>query len=579
MNNQAMKLGTKLGLAFFAMVLLTMVVGGFSLSRVASVNSSTEDIATNWLPSIKVLGEVRTFANQMRRVEADHVMAVDAAEMAAMEKRIDELKASLNDAMARYEPMISSDEERSLYSVFRREKEAYLTIQAKLIEVSRGGEKTADQTKAMFRGASRAAFNAMTGEVGKLVELNSKGSEASAAEAKATYQAAIVWASVLILLAVVTAAVLGFVIVRGVKRQLGGEPGDAADLAQRVADGDLSTPIHLEPGDQTSMLAALKRMQESLVTIVTDVRENADGVATASAQIAQGNLDLSSRTEEQASALQQTAASMEQLGSTVKHNAENARQASQLAGGASGVAGQGGTVVSQVVATMKEIDESSKRIADIIGVIDGIAFQTNILALNAAVEAARAGEQGRGFAVVAGEVRTLAQRSAEAAKEIKSLITASVERVGRGSEQVGEAGKKMDEIVSSIRRVTDIMGEISAASQEQSAGVTQIGEAVTQMDQVTQQNAALVEESAAAADSLQTQARRLVAAVSVFKLAGAAHTASHGLRSSAAPEPQPAKKTVVKPSVKKAEAPASGKAPAQQAAEPVKAGSEEWATF
>ncbi|MBL0727257.1 MCP four helix bundle domain-containing protein [Piscinibacter sp. HJYY11] len=574
-----MKLGTKLGLAFFAMVLLTMVVGGFSLSRVASVNSSTEDIATNWLPSIKVLGEVRTFANQMRRVEADHVMAVDAAEMAAMEKRIDELKASLNDAMARYEPMISSDEERSLYSVFRREKEAYLTIQAKLIEVSRGGEKTADQTKAMFRGASRAAFNAMTGEVGKLVELNSKGSEASAAEAKATYQAAIVWASVLILLAVVTAAVLGFVIVRGVKRQLGGEPGDAADLAQRVADGDLSTPIHLEPGDQTSMLAALKRMQESLVTIVTDVRENADGVATASAQIAQGNLDLSSRTEEQASALQQTAASMEQLGSTVKHNAENARQASQLAGGASGVAGQGGTVVSQVVATMKEIDESSKRIADIIGVIDGIAFQTNILALNAAVEAARAGEQGRGFAVVAGEVRTLAQRSAEAAKEIKSLITASVERVGRGSEQVGEAGKKMDEIVSSIRRVTDIMGEISAASQEQSAGVTQIGEAVTQMDQVTQQNAALVEESAAAADSLQTQARRLVAAVSVFKLAGAAHTASHGLRSSAAPEPQPAKKTVVKPSVKKAEAPASGKAPAQQAAEPVKAGSEEWATF
>jgi methyl-accepting chemotaxis protein len=361
----------------------------------------------------------------------------------------------------------------------------------------------------------------MAAELGKLVELNSKGSEVSAARAKETFQSALLWAAVLMLTAVVVGAVLSIVIVRGVKRQLGGEPADAATLAQRVADGDLTSTIHLAHGDQTSMLAALKRMQQSLASIVTEVRANADGVATASAQIAQGNLDLSSRTEEQASALEQTAASMEQLGSTVKHNAENACHASQLAGGASTVAGEGGTVVAQVVATMKEIDDSSKRISDIIGVIDGIAFQTNILALNAAVEAARAGEQGRGFAVVAGEVRTLAQRSAEAAKEIKSLITASVERVGRGSDQVAEAGQKMEEIVSSIRRVTDIMGEISAASQEQSAGVSQIGEAVTQMDQVTQQNAALVEESAAAADSLQTQARRLVQAVAVFKVAGA----------------------------------------------------------
>ncbi len=248
------------------------------------------------------------------------------------------------------------------------------------------------------------------------------------------------------------------------------------------------------------------------------MRNSSDSIATGSAQIASGNADLSQRTEEQASALEETAASMEQLGSTVKANADSAREANQLAISASTVAIQGGEVVGQVVETMKGINDSSKRIADIISVIDGIAFQTNILALNAAVEAARAGEQGRGFAVVASEVRSLAQRSAEAAKEIKVLITASVERVEQGTTLVGQAGTTMVEVVSSIKRVTDIMGEISAASTEQSAGVSQVGEAVSQMDQVTQQNAALVEESAAAAESLKSQAQQLVQAVAVFKI-------------------------------------------------------------
>jgi methyl-accepting chemotaxis protein-1 (serine sensor receptor) len=314
------------------------------------------------------------------------------------------------------------------------------------------------------------------------------------------------------------AGLFGFYMVRSIGRQLGAEPGEAAAVAQSVAAGDLSVRIDLKAGDQTSLMSHLKAMQQSLARVVGNVRSNADGVATASTQIAQGNLDLSQRTEEQASALEETAASMEQLGATVKQNADNARQANQLAQGASVVAVKGGEVVGQVVETMKGINDSSKRIADIISVIDDIAFQTNILALNAAVEAARAGEQGRGFAVVASEVRNLAQRSAAAAREIKSLITASVERVELGNTLVEQAGVTMAEVVSSIKRVTDIMGEISAASTEQSQGVSQVGEAVGQMDQVTQQNAALVEQGAAAAESLKVQAQQLVQAVAVFKL-------------------------------------------------------------
>ncbi len=307
-------------------------------------------------------------------------------------------------------------------------------------------------------------------------------------------------------------------IVRRQLSQLGAEPAQATSLAKSVAQGDLSQPIALRPGDTESMMAHMQEMQHSLAEVVGNVRQSAEGVATASAEIAQGNSDLSMRTEQQASALEQTAASMEELSSTVKQNADNAKQANQLAMSASTVAAKGGEVVGKVVTTMKGINDSSKKIADIISVIDGIAFQTNILALNAAVEAARAGEQGRGFAVVAGEVRSLAGRSADAAKEIKTLITESVERVDQGTALVDQAGVTMTEVVNSIRRVADIMGEISAASVEQSAGVSQIGEAVAQMDQATQQNAALVEQSAAAAESLKEQALQLVEAVAVFKL-------------------------------------------------------------
>ncbi|MDO9196646.1 methyl-accepting chemotaxis protein, partial [Rhodoferax sp.] len=294
---------------------------------------------------------------------------------------------------------------------------------------------------------------------------------------------------------------------------------EALRLAGHIAQGDLTGQIVTRSNDEVGrLMASLADMQGSLSRMVTHVRQNSESLEAASSEIAQGNHDLSARTESQASALEETAASMEELGAAVKQNADSARQANQLAMSASSVAIKGGEVVAQVVDTMKGINDASRKISDIIGVIDGIAFQTNILALNAAVEAARAGEQGRGFAVVATEVRSLAGRSAQAAKEIKTLISDSVERVAQGSVLVDQAGTTMTEVVNSIRRVTDLMGEISAASSEQSAGVTQVGEAVTQMDQVTQQNAALVEEMAAAASSLKSQAQELVQTVSVFKL-------------------------------------------------------------
>ena len=361
----------------------------------------------------------------------------------------------------------------------------------------------------------RPLYAPVSAGIEALMKLQLDIAKASFDAAVARYNTIRIVAISSIMAGVLFAFLFGMVLVRGISRSL----TQAVDVSNAVAQGDLTHTIHVDGKDEVAqLLISLSAMKDSLANVVGKVREGSEGVATASAQIAQGNNDLSQRTEEQASALEETAASMEQLSATVKQNADSARQANQLAQSASTTAIKGGAVVAQVVDTMKDINDSSKKISDIIGVIDGIAFQTNILALNAAVEAARAGEQGRGFAVVASEVRSLAGRSAEAAKEIKGLINASVERVAQGTVLVDQAGATMAEVVGAIKRVTDLMGEISAASSEQSQGVSQVGEAVSQMDQVTQQNAALVEEMAAAASSLKSQAQELVGTVAVFKL-------------------------------------------------------------
>ena len=358
-------------------------------------------------------------------------------------------------------------------------------------------------------------FQEMIKEFSELVRLETRLARDSYEGASAVFAKALMALLGILVIALVVSAAISIFMSRMIVRPL----RNVIATAGRIASGDLTSKIQVKGRDETAeLLHALKDMNESLVKIVGEVREGTDSISTASKQIAAGNADLSQRTEEQASSLEETASSMEELTSTVKQNAENARQANQLAAGASVVAVKGGAVVGQVVTTMSSINESSKKIVDIISVIDGIAFQTNILALNAAVEAARAGEQGRGFAVVASEVRNLAQRSAAAAKEIKTLIGDSVNKVEDGTRLVDEAGKTMEEIVSAVKRVTDIMAEITAASQEQSAGIEQVNQAITQMDEVTQQNAALVEEAAAAAESMQEQAQNLTQAVAVFRL-------------------------------------------------------------
>ncbi len=539
-----LRIGVKLAAGFLRWC-LTALLDAIALVQMSRIHANAEQIATNLLPSVTQTGELRVLLNRMRRAEAGMITARSAAEVKAFAEQVAARHKDLGRVEAIYEPLIDMPKEREVFQAYKTRKAAYVALQDKLADIAKGVdfstaetmELTADALSMLYAGESESAFVVTAETLGELQKINADAALQANDEALQVFTMARIWVLGTLALCVVLAAVLGVAITRAVTR-----PAHyAVQAARAIAAGDLTTEV--PPGSKDEMgqlLTALGDMRVNLAQVVSGVRQNAEGVASASSQIASGNNDLSSRTEQQASALEETAASMEELGSTVRQNADNARAANQLAMSASTVAVQGGEVVAEVVETMKGINASSAKIADIISVIDGIAFQTNILALNAAVEAARAGEQGRGFAVVASEVRSLAGRSAEAAKEIKSLIMASVERVEQGTALVDKAGATMTEVVASIRRVTDIMGEISAASSEQSAGVGQVGEAVTQMDQATQQNAALVEEMAAAASALNAQAGELVNAVAVFKLDANATRSAPAASSPRAPTAAPA---------------------------------------
>ncbi len=512
LNN--LKISTRLLGTMGLMLVLLMAVVGMALWQKASMRSLAHEIGGNALPSVERVNQMSAGLAELHLRKVQHVLNDDAAAMAAIEADLARLLADFQAADKAFAALLSSDDERKVHDTFVAEWKRYLATHDQVLALSRSNEN--DKAMALLTGESMQRYGAVREQLDKMARYNSDAAKTLSAEVDLAYASSLksMLAVVALAMALVVAAALWLI------RSITGPVNRVVAAVDRVAAGNFSVAIQSGSKDEIGqVLLALDRMQSGLARVVSDVRQSSESVATASVEIAQGNLDLSQRTEQQASALQQTAASMDELSATVKQNADNARQANQLAQQASTVAVQGGDMVGQVVQTMRGINDSSKRIAEIIGTIDGIAFQTNILALNAAVEAARAGEQGRGFAVVAGEVRNLAQRSSEAAREIKSLISASVERVALGTTQVDQAGAKMTDVVDSIKRVTDIMGEISAASAEQSTGVGQVGQAVSQMDQATQQNAALVEENAAAADSLKGQAQQLVQAVAVFKLA------------------------------------------------------------
>jgi methyl-accepting chemotaxis protein len=505
----------KLLLSSLLVLSLTVMVGIISMIQLDKFNQTSDDIERNWMPAAIQSADLNKHAADFRLVELQHLMSTDAQEMAGADKNLVESGTEIEKTKASYLALIATPEARTLFDAFSRHWEAYLAEHRKIIAFSR--ENKDDQAKALIRGDSQKYFDAASADLASLVALNVAGGKEAGRLGDVVYRNAHLWIVGLLAGAVALGLGMALFTARVVSMPLLA----AVRVAKMVAAGDLTSRIDVTSRDETGQLMqALKDMNSNLVNTVGHVRAGADTIATISGQIAAGNLDLSSRTEEQASSLEETASSMEQLTSTVKQNADHAHQANLLAAAASQVAVKGGAVVAQVVDTMQDIHASAGKIADIIGVIDGIAFQTNILALNAAVEAARAGEQGRGFAVVATEVRSLAQRSAAAAKEIKTLIGNSAYQVDAGSKLVGQAGATMEQVVANIKQVADIMAEISAASIEQSQGIEQVNQAIIQMDTVTQQNAALVEQAAAAAQSLQDQASQLAQVVGVFKLDG-----------------------------------------------------------
>ena len=518
-------------------------LAGLGIFQINRVFTAADFASVNVVPSLIALAEADSEFGGMRTKMWQYMAAKDPAVRTKLADEMTKENAKVVERINQYEKEdIADDKDRAMLAEDRSSMAAFEAMRQKVIGMANDSKE--DDARDYVMGnldIPTRAINAFKAHNDYNVVIAKRGE----AEADTILKNANLLSSIIAVVVIIAVAGMGLMIARRLSKSL----NDAVQIAQTVAAGDLTGRIDVTSTDEIGkLLQALKDMNDSLVRIVGQVRTGTDTISGASAEIANGNLDLSSRTESQASSLEETASSMEELTSTVRQNADNARQANQLAQNASEVAGKGGAVVSQVVDTMGAINESARKIVDIISVIDGIAFQTNILALNAAVEAARAGEQGRGFAVVAAEVRNLAQRSAAAAKEIKTLIGDSVEKVDIGSKLVDQAGTTMNEVVTSIKQVTDIMGEITAASQEQSQGIEQVNQAVIEMDNVTQQNAALVEEAAAAAGALQEEAARLTEVVSVFKMNGApaAATAKRAMARAPSPQVKPAPRIAAK---------------------------------
>jgi methyl-accepting chemotaxis protein len=558
------KIGTRLGMGFGAICLALVFMVGQGVVSLSRVNDASDTIVDKRIPRLDMASRLLAEVNDIAIAVRNMMLSDDAGDRA---KQVDEIMSSRKESetiLAALDKALESQRGRALLRQQQDLNARYEKMQEELVRMVNANDL--DGAKAYLKKDLRPLLVDYKKVIVEQIQMQKDLATKDSDEATASYLFARNLLLALGVLALAGAAVLAWrtsaSIVRPMRRAL--------DVANAVAAGDLTSQVEVTSKCEAGqLLAALKAMNENLAKTVATVRSGTEAIGTASSEVAAGNQDLSTRTEQQASSLEETASSMEELTSTVKQNADNARQANTLAEAASGVAARGGQVIHEVVTTMQQIHEASGKITDIISVIDGIAFQTNILALNAAVEAARAGEQGRGFAVVAGEVRSLAQRSAAAAKEIKTLIDHSSEKVGTGSRLVQEAGSTMGDIVDSVRRVTDILNEITSASQEQSAGIEQVNEAITQMDAVTQQNAALVEEAAAASQSMQDQAARLSAAVAVFKLRRGAAPAAAAAAPAASAKPRsalPAVRTApARPAAKPAAKPARAARPASAA--------------
>jgi methyl-accepting chemotaxis protein len=552
MNFNNMKMASKLALGFGLAGLILVLISTLSILRFKSLGEMVNTVIHDRYAKVELVTQIQEHQNlQARYLRNAIISAKHPEQMESWLTKVDQEAAGNAAVIEKLTPLIRSPKGLELFNHLKSLRDPYAASRAELIKILRSGkiDEAGDYLLNQFQKPQIAYFHAADALVTYQEELMREDSE----KMEADISNAVNLTAGLTAVALAIAVAISLVITRSVT----GPMEQAVEVATSVSQGDLSTSIEVHGTDETGqLLSALKTMQAELIRLVQQVRQSSDSVANASAEIAQGNQDLSVRTGSQASALEETAATMEELSSQVKHNADSAREANQLAASASAIAARGGEVVGRVVHTMKDINDSSRKIADIISVIDGIAFQTNILALNAAVEAARAGEQGRGFAVVASEVRSLAGRSAAAAKEIKNLINASVERVEHGAALVDDAGTTMTEVVSSIRRVSDLVGEISSASDEQAAGAAQIGAAVAEMDQATQQNAALVEEMAASASSLKSQANDLVEVVAVFKLdsqSGSRTSASPRASAGARPAARPSESAAYRPSEAPAE--------------------------